>query len=396
MKIQLFIALSAALFLPTPLAEAANPVVSNIAAAQRAGTQLVDITYDVTADSPTVRVTLAISSDGGTTFSVPASTMSGAVGYGVATGTGKLMTWNAGADWSKHYSTRTRFKVTADDLTPDGFSYIPAGSFQMGNAMVVDTDISDAPIRTVTVSSFYMGQNLVTLQDWLIVRTWGTANGYTDLAAGAGKALTHPVQTITWYDMVKWCNAHSEMDGLTPCYTLSGAVYRTTNSDSVVCNWSANGYRLPSEAEWEKAARGGLSGKRFPWGDTISESQANYLGYTSSYNFDYDLGPNGYNSIGSIGGTNPATSPVGSFLPNGYGLYDMAGNVLEWCWDWYGTYAAGAQTDPHGASSGPYRVYRGGGWYFYANTCRVAYRSKTLPINSYNYYGFRIARSSVP
>jgi formylglycine-generating enzyme required for sulfatase activity len=106
-------------------------------------------------------------------------------------------------------------------------------------------------------------------------------HNYTDLAAGNGfypsKGANHPVHSITWYDMVKWCNARSEKDGLTPCYTLSGSVYRTSYSDDVVCNWAANGYRLPSEAEWEKAARGDLSGKRFPWGDRISQSQANYI-----------------------------------------------------------------------------------------------------------------------
>ena len=159
-------AVSAAFFLLTPLAEAADPVVSNISAVQRAGTQLVDITYDVTADTSTVWVGLEISSDGGTTFSVPAVTMSGAVGLGVATGTGKVITWNAGVDWNKQYTTAMRFKVSADDLiAPAGFSAIPAGSFQMGNAMAADTDISDGPIRTVTVSAFYMGTNLVTNAD---------------------------------------------------------------------------------------------------------------------------------------------------------------------------------------------------------------------------------------
>ena len=102
--------------------------------------------------------------------------------------------------------------------------------------------------------------------------------------------------------MVKWCNARSEKENLTPCYTLTGAVYRTTNSDAVVCNWAANGYRLPSEAEWEKAARGGLSGKRFPWGDTITHSQANYYAQPGSY--AYDVSPTrGYHPTYAVNGT---------------------------------------------------------------------------------------------
>ena len=311
-------AVSAALVLLMPLAEAANPVVSNISAVQRAGTRLVDITYDVTAATSTVSVALAISSDGGTTFSVPATTVSGAIGTGVATGTGKVITWNGGTDWSGQYNNTMRFKVTVIDAASH-FSNIPAGSFQMGNAMAADTDITDAPIRTVTLSEFYIGTNLVTKADWDTVRTWGSSHSYTDLTVGTSKATGHPVGTLTWYDVVKWCNARSEMEGLTPCYYTADAqtvIYKTGNTDikNTWVKWSANGYRLPTEAEWEKAARGGLSGKRFPWGDTISQSQANY--YSTPLTYNYDLGPAGYNSIGSIGGIAPATSPVGSFAAN--------------------------------------------------------------------------------
>jgi formylglycine-generating enzyme required for sulfatase activity len=375
-------------------ARAVDPVVSNVTFAQRVGTKLVDISYDVTADTPWVFVSLEISSDGGTTFSVPATSVSGAIGV-VAIGTGKANTWNAGADWSGQYSARMRYKVTATDIMPPvGFSLIPAGPFQMGDQSSPLVGASnELPVHTVQVSAFYMAKHEVTKEEWDAVRTWGLANGYTDLRAGNGssasKGANHPVHSINWYDMVKWCNARSQKEGLTPCYTVSGATYKTGES-APVCNWSANGYRLPTEAEWEKAARGGVAGKNFPWGtETITHSQANYI---SSSSRAYDVSQTrGYHPTYAVGGE-PYSSPVGSFAPNGYGLYDMAGNMWEWCWDWYASYAAGSQTDPRGAATGSNRVSRGGSWDNYANYTCCAYRNYAWPGYALSRYGFRLAR----
>jgi formylglycine-generating enzyme required for sulfatase activity len=374
----------------------AAPFISNISAAQRPGTKLVDITYNLTAAGlSAVAVSLQVSSDGGTTWTVPVVTVSGAIGSSVAPGTGKTIVWDAGTDWPNNFSTQMRYQVRADDggVTLAGFSYIPHGSFTMGRTSG-DSDF-DAPPVTVTVSGFYMQQMETTQAQWDEVRTWGSSNGYTDLAAGVGKASNHPVTTVNWWDVVKWSNARSEKEGLQAVYTVSGAVMRTGTTEPSV-NWTANGYRLPTEAEWEKAARGGVSGKRFPWGtDTINHSNANYFANSA---ISYDT--TGYTvdtfHPSYATGEWPFTSPVGSFNPNGYGLYDMAGNVWEWCWDeyepsYYST--SNGTTDPRGPVAGWDRMYRGGNWgsgnAFYA---RCAFRLHASPEHSYILFGFRPAR----
>ena len=369
----------------------AEPVITNVLGAQRTGTKFFDIFYDLASTTPTVKMSLEISSDGGATYTVPVTSATGAIGESVAVGTGKSIVWNAGIDWDGKSSSQMRFRLIADNQIIDGLSLIPAGAFTMGRTSG-DTD-SDAPPVTVNVSRFYMGKYEVTKALWDEVRTWAVTNGYTDLAVGAGKAVDHPVHTVSWWDVMKWCNARSQKEGLTPCYTLSGAVMKTGTTAPTV-NWTANGYRLPTEAEWEKAARGGVSGKRFSLGtDTISQSNANYRA-TTSLSYDSSGTVNNYHPTYATGSA-PYSSPVGSFGANGFGLYDMAGNHYEWCWDWYGasTYVSGS-TDPRGAPFGASRVFRGGSWKGFADGCRAVKRDKGTASTIFDDIGFRITRSS--
>ena len=282
---------------------------------------------------------------------------------------------------------------------PSGMALIPAGSFTMGDSL--DGDNSALPLHSVYVSAFYMDKYDVTKALWDSVYSWAITHGYSFDHAGSGKASTHPVQMVSWYDCVKWCNARSEQAGKVPAYYTSAAqtaVYRTgqITVDNSWVKWGS-GYRLPTEAEWEKAARGGAAGQRFPWGNTITESQANYWADPSDY--AYDVNSYSGDNTNYASGAFPYTSPVGSFAPNGYGLYDMAGNVTQWCWDywwdgsWYSN-AGATQNDTRGPGpvSGQYgsgRVVRGGSWGNIAFICRSAFRNNSYPTYSGSNIGFR-------
>jgi formylglycine-generating enzyme required for sulfatase activity len=272
---------------------------------------------------------------------------------------------------------------------PSGMALIPAGSFEMGDSFNEQGADYERPVHTVYVSAFYMDRTEVTKALWDTVYQWAIANGYYIDFRGSGKAADHPVQTVNWFAVVKWCNARSQREGRTPSYYADAAltvVYKSREQIDPYVKWNA-GYRLPTEAEWEKAARGGLSGKRFPWGDTISHSQANYYSDGGS---TYDISPTRGNHPAYANGDLPYTSPVGSFAPNGYGLYDMVGNVLEWCWDWYGSYySTSPGTDPRGPSGGNGRMLRGGSWYYVAWYSRAAKRANCDPHGGCYDIGFR-------
>ena len=296
------------------------------------------------------------------------------------------------------------FSVLAAPLAVTNMALIPAGSFTMGDTFGGGPS-NELPVHKVYVSAFYMDRYDVTKALWDSVHLWATNHGYSFDNAGSGKAPNHPVETVNWYDAVKWCNARSEKEGLTPCYytsTNQTMVYQSGQLDlaDACVKWTANGYRLPTEAEWEKAARGGASGHRYPWtnADIISQSQANYYSATQySYNISTTQGyhPAFYD------GVYPFTSPVGYFAPNGYGLYDMAGNLWQWCWDWYDVswykQLGATQQDTHGPEASPkaygFRVMRGGAWHRSANFARCSHRGGDAPDLGWIVFGFRCVRA---
>jgi uncharacterized repeat protein (TIGR02543 family) len=254
-------------------------------------------------------------------------------------------------------------------LIPEGMVHVPGGT-NSG----IDPDNG---VYSLTVDSFCMDRYKVTKALWDAVYYWAVTNGYAFDNSGFGKAVNHPVHSVNWYDCVKWCNARSQKVGREPAYYTDAAFTQVYKAGQVLLPYvkaSANGYRLPTEVQWQYAARGGLASRRFPWGDEINHEHANYRANSSGYSYDmspYTV-PTFHPSYDD--GYYPFTSPVGSFAANGYGLYDMAGNVFEWCWN----------------TSGSTRVRRGGSWVDSAYSCNIGRFVYTSPDYSFYSIGFRV------
>lgn len=224
---------------------------------------------------------------------------------------------------------------------------VTSGTFIMGST---DGDTDEKPIHTVTLGSLQMSRTEVTQAQY--VKIMG-AN------PSRFKGENRPVENVSWFDAVAFCNRLSQSEGPTPAYTINGT--------DVSWNRGANGYRLPTEAEWECSA----------WGATFAGgSNVDAISWHSS------------NSGGQ-------THEVATKISNELGPPDMSGNVWEWCWDWYGIYSSGSQTDPTGPSSGTYRVRRGGSWYSAVATTRVSYRNYDAPDGRNGDQGFRVVCAPV-
>jgi formylglycine-generating enzyme required for sulfatase activity len=261
-----------------------------------------------------------------------------------------------------------------------------------------------------TISAFKMGKYQVTYDLWYTVYTWAVANGYTFANAGAegsngtvGAAPTtakyQPVTTISWRDAIVWCNAYSQKTGLTPVYysdafftipiktsidtTYSSSIDPTVGGlDDPYVNWSANGYRLPTEGEYQYAAS---------YINGSSWTPYNYAsGATAAYTNEAATDLVGWDSVNS----GNITHAVGGLAANALGIYDMSGNVWEWCWDWYGTYPTTASTNYTGPASGSYRVIRGGSFNYPAYYLQVGSRSVGYPYSAFGISGFRFARTN--
>ena len=276
---------------------------------------------------------------------------------------------------------------------PEGFVTVIGGTVTGGDKFALDgyTESNAKGVfvagRKVTLSSFYMCDHEVTQAEYQEVMGINPSSFSSNPASGETQEK-RPVEMVNWYDAITYCNKRSIREGLTPCYTVSGvdfsgSVTVPTVGDStwnaVTCNFRANGYRLPTEAEWEFAARGGADGCAAAnptdyAGTDDSESLGNYAWYDNN--------------------SDSMTHEVKKKTANSLGLYDMSGNVLEWCWDW--KRSINESTPSIGASSGTTKVIRGGSFNNDASICFVAYRVPLIVGPQFSAYGigFRVVRTA--
>jgi formylglycine-generating enzyme required for sulfatase activity len=401
----------AALLLSATIAQAQGDdlLVYRVQAAQLPLTGLVDVWYKLqTVGGGPVRVRLYLSTDGGISYPFLCQAVTGDVGDGVLPGASRHIVWNAGADFPGFSSATCQLRVTADDGFIHLGSFVPIapGTFIMGSPTDEPGRQDDETQHQVTLThGIYVQTTEVTNQQYMEMAQWAYDRGYAtvatynvsdnldgstqelfDLSIGGSAAdisfsggdfscinPTHPVRWVTWYASVAYCDWLSLQQGLPRAY----------NHSTWQCNggspYAAAGYRLPTEAEWEYACRAG-STTAFANGPITQlycepiDQNLDLMGwYCGDANYWW-------------------RRPVAQKLPNAWGLYDMHGNLWEWCNDWYDLYG-GTVTDPVGPGAGSWRVFRGGECSAYAQYCRSALRGAYYP-RSVGEIGFRPVRSA--
>ncbi len=397
------------LILVGPVMANTQPEVLNVSAVQRAFTGFIDLTFDIVdADGDAVHVSLWYSTDGGVSWDQECVTVSGDVGAGVVPGTGLNATWDAGVDFPDYINTEFSMRVYADDGSgdvPAGFVLIPPESVSMPATFTMGSTVysDETPHQVTLTGRFNMASTEVTNAQYMAALQWAYNQGHVTVTTSSVRdnlddatALLldlddsdclisfsggvfstsnpdRPVVEVSWYGSVAYCDWLSLQEGLARAYDHNTWSCNSGNP------YTASGYRLPTEAEWEFACRAGTT-THFNTGDCLDAgTEANYNG-----SYPYTGCPSGP-YLGQ-------TADVGSYPANQWGLFDIHGNVYEWCNDRYGTYS-GDETDPEGAVSGN-NLHRDGGWYGYALHCRSADRHENEPYTTFYTIGFRPVRST--
>jgi formylglycine-generating enzyme required for sulfatase activity len=312
--------------------------IQNVKATQHDKTIL--ITYDLVGlkSDQTATISLFCSEDGGNIWGTKLHFVTGDVGQNISAGYGKQIVWQVLDERERLTGSNISFEVRAmlSSLNDFGIEmvYVKGGTFQMGSN---DGDSDEKPVHTVTVSDFYIGKYEVTQKQWREIMGNNPSN--------FKNCDNCPVEMVSWNDVQEFIKKLNQKTG--------------------------KNYRLPTEAEWEYAARGGSQSRGYKY------AGSNNIGEVAWYDDN----------------SSSKTHAVGGKKPNELGIYDMSGNVYEWCSDWYGNYSAGSQRNPQGPTSGTIRVLRGGGWGSGAGVCRVSGRFLNAPGGRDRNSGFRLAVS---
>jgi formylglycine-generating enzyme required for sulfatase activity len=395
------------------------PKVTNVEMEQIGGKVYVTYNLHIETNPVPCHVTLVISGDGeGEIFNIHASPdfLEGDVGDNVSVGTSKQILWDIyrqaqdfgpqGIDGQETY--RARIIARRGDEWKNVQGTIDSGvTFDPGGYEYFNPGASGGSNYDVFLNDFMISRHEVTQAEFFAVMGMNPGSHNSE----DGDALHHPINNVSWFDAIEYCNHRSIQEGLIPAYGYDDGIDYGTNPDdwpfgwnmssenhtNISCDWDADGYSLPTEMQREFAARGGVpAATALPptFNDTYAGTNIDGTGSGELGDYAWYVYNAGWELPDSVDDSDFGTHPVGTKLPNDLGLYDMSGNVANWVWDIWDSYPSGSYTDPTGPSSGTNRVSRGGNWFHYAPSSTVSVRVYSVGIYAVETLGFRITRNS--